>query len=147
MFGTDGIRGLANQEPITASSAVKLAVAAAGTLVASPQGNARRQVIIGRDTRASSEYLEHALAAGLAGAGLDVLSAGVIPTPAVAYLTRASDAAFGVVVSASHNPFQDNGIKFFAGSGYKLTDDEELEIETRFFADKPGLQLPVGAGV
>ena len=146
MFGTDGIRGLANREPITACSAVKLAMAAAEVLASSRAG-ARPQVILGRDTRASGEYLEQALGAGLAAAGLDVLSAGIIPTPAIAYLTRVSGAAFGVVISASHNPFEDNGIKFFAGSGYKLTDAEELAIEARFRQGKPRLPLPVGDGI
>lgn len=147
MFGTDGIRGLANREPITPLSAVKVALAAAAVLVAPKPWGRRPHVVIGRDTRASGEYLEQALGAGLAAAGVDVLMAGVIPTPAVAYLTRASGAAFGVVISASHNPFDDNGIKFFAGSGYKLTDAEELAIEDAFDGAMPGSPLPVGAGV
>ncbi|MBV9997651.1 MAG: phosphoglucosamine mutase [Verrucomicrobia bacterium] len=147
MFGTDGIRGLANREPITPLSAVKVAMAAAAVLVAPKPWSTRPHVVIGRDTRASGEYLEQALGAGLAAAGVDVLTAGVIPTPAVAYLTRDSGAAFGVVVSASHNPFDDNGIKFFAGSGYKLTDAEEWAIENAFDEVVPGSPLPVGAGV
>lgn len=147
MFGTDGIRGLANREPITPLSAVKVAMAAAEVLAAPRAAGRRPHVIIGRDTRASGEYLEQALSAGLAAAGVDVLTAGVIPTPAVAYLTRSSGAAFGVVISASHNPFDDNGIKFFTGSGYKLTDAEELAIENGFHGVEPGLPLPVGHGV
>lgn len=147
MFGTDGIRGLANREPITPVSAVKVAMAAAAVLAAPKAGGRRPHVVIGRDTRASGEYLEQALGAGLAAAGIDVLTAGVIPTPAVAYLTRSSGAAFGVVISASHNPFDDNGIKFFTGSGYKLTDAEELAIENAFSGVVPGSPLPVGEGV
>lgn len=147
MFGTDGIRGLANREPITPLSAVKLAMAAARVLAAPHASGRRPYVIIGRDTRASGEYLEQALAAGLAGAGLDVFTAGVIPTPAVAHLTRSSGAAFGVVISASHNPFDDNGIKFFSGSGYKLTDAEEMAIESGFSSAEGGAPLPVGEGI
>jgi phosphoglucosamine mutase len=147
MFGTDGIRGLANREPITPLSAVKVAMAAAAVLAAPKAGGRRAHMIIGRDTRASGEYLEQALGAGLAAAGIDVLTAGVIPTPAVAYLTRSSGAAFGVVISASHNPFDDNGIKFFTGSGYKLTDAEELAIENAFCGVAPQPPLPVGEGV
>jgi phosphoglucosamine mutase len=147
MFGTDGIRGLANREPITPLSAVKVAMAAATVLAGPKVGGRRPHVVIGRDTRASSEYLEQALGAGLAAVGVDVLTAGVIPTPAVAYLTRSSGAAFGAVISASHNPFDDNGIKFFTGSGYKLTDAEELAIENAFYGVVPGSPLPVGEGV
>jgi phosphoglucosamine mutase len=147
MFGTDGIRGLANREPITPLSAVKVAMAAAAILAAPKAREKRPHVVVGRDTRASGEFLEQALSAGLAAAGVDVLTAGVIPTPAVAYLTRSSGAAFGVVISASHNPFDDNGIKFFTGSGYKLTDAEELAIENAFSGVMPASPLPVGEGI
>jgi phosphoglucosamine mutase len=133
LFGTDGIRGIANQEPLTAPSVIKLAQAAAEVL--SPVLNRSGQkVILGRDTRASGDFLEAAFASGLASAGLDVLLAGPIPTPAVAYLTAYHEAAFGVVLSASHNPFQDNGIKFFGSDGYKLDDDLEEAIEKRFLS-------------
>jgi phosphoglucosamine mutase len=132
LFGTDGIRGIANQEPLTAPSVIKLAQAAATVLSAS-QNQPSQKVIVGRDTRASGDFLEAAVAAGLASAGFDVLLAGQIPTPAVAYLTAHHEAAFGVVLSASHNPFQDNGIKFFGPDGYKLDDHLETAIEKRFF--------------
>ena len=131
LFGTDGIRGIANQEPLTASSVIKLAQAAAMVL-SSTQNQSGQKVIVGRDTRASGDFLEAAFAAGLASVGLDVFLAGMIPTPAVAYLTARHEAAFGVVLSASHNPFRDNGIKFFGSDGYKLDDNLEAAIETRF---------------
>ena len=133
LFGTDGIRGIANQEPLTAPSVIKLAQVAAAVL--SPaQNRSGQRVILGRDTRASGDFLEAAFASGLASAGLDVLLAGPIPTPAVAYINAYHQAAFGVVLSASHNPFQDNGIKFFGPDGYKLDDDLEEAIETRFLS-------------
>lgn len=131
LFGTDGIRGIANQEPLTASSVIKLAQAAAMVL-SSTRNQSGQKVIVGRDTRVSGDFLEAAFSAGLASAGLDVFLAGAIPTPAVAYLTSRHEAAFGVVLSASHNPFQDNGIKFFGPDGYKLDDGLEQAIETRF---------------
>jgi phosphoglucosamine mutase len=130
LFGTDGVRGIANIEPITATSALKLSEAAANVL-ARQENNPT--VIVGRDTRASGEMLESAIAAGLASCGVDVLLAGVMPTPAIAYLTLTHQAAFGIVISASHNPFQDNGIKFFGPDGYKLSDQLELAIETQYF--------------
>ena len=133
LFGTDGIRGIANQEPLTAPSVVRLAQAAA-TVLSLGQNRSGQKVILGRDTRASGDFLEAALASGLASAGLDVLLAGTIPTPAVAYLTAYHQAAFGVVLSASHNPFRDNGIKFFGPDGYKLDDALEEAIEKRFLS-------------
>jgi phosphoglucosamine mutase len=143
LFGTDGIRGIANQEPLTASSVIRLAQAAATVLA--PVGNQPGQkVIVGRDTRASGDFLEAAVAAGLSSAGLDVLLAGPIPTPAVAYLTAHHEAAFGVVLSASHNPFQDNGIKFFGPDGYKLDDDLEDAIEKRFLGPPSPTSESVG---
>jgi phosphoglucosamine mutase len=131
LFGTDGIRGIANQEPLTASSVIRLAQAAA-TVLSPGRNQPGQKVIVGRDTRASGDFLEAAVAAGLSSAGLDVLLAGPIPTPAVAYLTAHHEAAFGVVLSASHNPFRDNGIKFFGPDGYKLEDDLENAIEKHF---------------
>jgi len=130
LFGTDGVRGIANIEPITATSALRLAVAAARVLARHKSDSI---AIIGRDTRASGEMLESAMAAGLASCGVDVLLAGIMPTPAIAYLTPTHQADFGVVISASHNPFQDNGIKFFGPDGYKLSDQLELAIEAEFF--------------
>jgi phosphoglucosamine mutase len=128
LFGTDGVRGVAGRD-LTARLALDLSVAAAHVL-GSPGGDGRRPVaVVGRDPRASGEFLESAVVAGLASSGVDVLRLGVIPTPAVAYLAKALDADFGVVLSASHNPAPDNGIKFFARGGLKLPDAVEGEIE------------------
>jgi phosphoglucosamine mutase len=132
LFGTDGIRGEANLEPLTPGSAVNLGLAAAKVLLA-PIPSEQPSALIGRDTRASGEFLEAAIAAGLASAGVDVIQAGIIPTPAVAYLTSRYQASFGIVLSASHNPFSDNGVKFFGPDGYKLTDEQEAAIETAFW--------------
>lgn len=134
LFGTDGVRGLANRD-ITAELAVDLAVSAAHVLadVGAFEGRAsvRPTAIVGRDTRASGEFLEAAVVAGLASAGVDVTVVGVVPTPAVAWLTATSGADLGVMLSASHNPMPDNGIKFFARGGHKLADDIEDQIEQR----------------
>ncbi len=131
LFGTDGVRGLANRD-ITAELAVDLAVAAAHVLgdVGAFVGH-RPRAVVGRDTRASGEFLEAAVVAGLASAGVDVTVAGVVPTPAVAWLTAELDADLGVMLSASHNPMPDNGIKFFARGGHKLADHIEDAIEQR----------------
>jgi phosphoglucosamine mutase len=139
-FGTDGVRGRVGQFPITPDFALRLGFAAGETLVAHARelGHAkdgeRPAVLIGKDTRISGYMLEAALEAGFAAAGADVMLCGPLPTPAVAYLTRALRLAAGVVISASHNPFDDNGIKFFAAGGYKLPDAVEREIETRLDA-------------
>jgi phosphoglucosamine mutase len=131
IFGTDGVRGIAGVE-LNAQLALDLAVAAVPVLApaAAAAGHGRRPVaVIGRDSRASGDFLEAAVVAGLASSGVDVLRLGIIPTPGVAYLTGALDADFGVVLSASHNPAADNGIKFFGRSGIKLPDQMEDEIE------------------
>ena len=136
IFGTDGVRGVAGAD-LTAQLALDLAVAAVPVLVpaAAVSGHGRRPVaVIGRDSRASGDFLEAAVVAGLASSGVDVLRLGVIPTPAVAYLTGALDADFGVVLSASHNPAADNGIKFFGRAGVKLPDETEDAIEARLRA-------------
>jgi phosphoglucosamine mutase len=140
LFGTDGVRGVAGRD-LTARLALDLAVAGAGVLSgASPS---RRPVaVVGRDPRRSGEFLEAAVVAGLASSGVDVLRLGVIPTPAVAYLTDALDADFGVMLSASHNPAPDNGIKFFARAGLKLPDEAEDEIERRLRAQPGDHGLP-----
>src|SRR5690554_5493890 len=131
LFGTDGVRGLANRD-ITAELAVDLAIAAAHVLAERGEFSGHRpRAVLGRDTRLSGQFLSSAVAAGLASAGVDVLDAGVLPTPAVAYLTGATDADLGVVISASHNPMPDNGIKFFARGGVKLPDAVEDAIEER----------------
>jgi phosphoglucosamine mutase len=129
IFGTDGVRGLANGE-ITAELAVDLGAAAARVLVAHGGFTGKRPVaVVGRDTRISGQFLEHAVVAGLASAGVDVIRLRVLPTPGVAYLTDALGADVGVVISASHNPMPDNGIKFLARGGVKLDDALEREIE------------------
>jgi phosphoglucosamine mutase len=136
-FGTDGVRGRVGQFPITPEFALRLGFAAGQTLVAHAhaQGHAREgerpAVLIGKDTRISGYLLEAALESGFAAAGVDVMLCGPLPTPAVAYLTRALRLAAGVVISASHNPYDDNGIKFFAAGGFKLPDAVEEEIEAR----------------
>ncbi|HEX7039095.1 MAG TPA: phosphoglucosamine mutase [Trueperaceae bacterium] len=126
-FGTDGVRGVAGRHPMTASFALGLGVATAELLKAA--GKARPSVVIGMDTRRSGPMLALALGAGLTSRGADVTDLGVVPTPAVSYLTRALGADAGIVVSASHNPFDDNGIKVFNSAGEKLDDDLEAELE------------------
>jgi phosphoglucosamine mutase len=143
LFGTDGVRGVANRE-LTAELALALGTAAARRL-ASSGGPGRRVAVVGRDPRASGEMLEAAVIAGLTSQGVDALRVGVLPTPAVAYLTGAYDADFGVMISASHNPMPDNGIKIFGPGGQKLDDDTEDQIE-ELVAAGPGLR-PVGAGI
>ncbi len=143
LFGTDGVRGVANRE-LTAELALALGAAAARRQ-ARPGAPGRRVAVIGRDPRASGEMLEAAVIAGLTSQGVDALRVGVLPTPAVAYLTGAYDAHFGVMISASHNPMPDNGIKIFGPGGHKLDDDTEDEIEELVMAE-PG-SGPVGAGI
>ena len=128
-FGTDGIRGRANEFPMTAKMALKVAMAAA--LVMQEQDTARqtKRVVIGKDTRLSGYMLEQAMAAGFVSMGMEVVLTGPIPTPAVAMLTRSLRCDLGVMISASHNPFYDNGIKLFGGDGYKLDDAMERQIE------------------
>lgn len=134
-FGTDGIRGRVGTAPITPDFVMRLGYAAGKVLAQSEQGAhsgmSKPTVLIGKDTRISGYMLEAALEAGFAAAGVDVMLAGPVPTPAVAYLTRALRLSAGVVISASHNPFQDNGIKFFSASGNKLPDTVELAIEAQ----------------
>jgi phosphoglucosamine mutase len=143
LFGTDGVRGVANRE-LTAELALSLGTAAARRL-ASPAKPGRHVAVIGRDPRASGEMLEAAVIAGLTSQGVDALRVGILPTPAVAYLTGAYDADFGVMISASHNPMPDNGIKIFGPGGRKLDDDTEDQIE-QLVAAGPG-RRPVGAGL
>jgi len=128
LFGTDGIRGTANLHPMTPMTALMVGQAAALHFT---RGNHRHRVVIGKDTRLSGYMLENALTSGFLSCGMDVVLAGPVPTPAVAMLTRSLRADFGVMISASHNPYEDNGIKFFGPDGYKLSDDVELEIEAR----------------
>lgn len=128
-FGTDGVRGVVGGPVINAEFALRLGYAAGKVLAAKHPSRGRPAVLIGKDTRISGYMLESAMEAGLSAAGIDVLLAGPVPTPAVAYLTRALRLVAGVVISASHNPFQDNGIKFFSSRGMKLPDEIELRIE------------------
>lgn len=149
LFGTDGVRGVANAD-LTAELALGLSVAAAHVLAEAGTFEGHRPVaVVGRDPRASGEFLEAAVVAGLASAGVDVLRVGVLPTPAVAYLTGALGADLGVMLSASHNPMPDNGIKFFARGGHKLADELEDRIEETFRAHSAGepWERPTGAGV
>ena len=132
-FGTDGIRGTANTEPMTAETALKVGMAAGRIFT---RGAHRHTVVIGKDTRLSGYMLEPALAAGFIAMGMDVIFAGPMPTPAVAMLTRSLRADLGVMISASHNPFHDNGIKLFGPDGYKLSDETEEQIESLIDAEK-----------
>lgn len=146
-FGTDGIRGRVGDAPITPDFIMRLGHAAGKVLVAhshNPQENERPTVIIGKDTRISGYMLESAMEAGLCAAGVDVVLVGPMPTPAVAYLTRALRLSAGAMISASHNPYDDNGIKFFSATGAKLPDNIELEIEAELekpLTTKPSAQL------
>ena len=131
-FGTDGIRGRANEFPMTADMAVKVAMAAADVLRAHASDRdlgGMDRVVIGKDTRLSGYMLEQALCAGFTAMGMEAILTGPVPTPAVAMLTRSLRADMGVMISASHNPYQDNGIKLFGADGYKLPDALEAEIE------------------
>lgn len=139
-FGTDGVRGIANTE-LTPELAFKLGRAGGYVLT---KGNAKPKVLIGRDPRISGHMLEGALVAGLLSIGAEVMRLGVISTPGVAYLTRALSAQAGVMISASHNPFEDNGIKFFGSDGFKLSDEKEKEIENLLDAKEDELPRPVG---
>ncbi len=129
VFGTDGIRGVANHYPMTPQNGFKL-----GRAIVKFTGKAKPEVIVGRDTRLSGPMLEYALGAGLMGEGANLWAAGIIPTPGVAYLTRELGADVGVVISASHNPFDHNGFKVFSPHATKLTEDEELELEDIMFS-------------
>ncbi|MFD6321384.1 phosphoglucosamine mutase [Streptomyces sp. NPDC058442] len=149
LFGTDGVRGVANAD-LTAEMALGLSVAAAHVLAEAGTFEGHRPTaVVGRDPRASGEFLEAAMVAGLASAGVDVLRVGVLPTPAVAHLTGALGADLGVMLSASHNAMPDNGIKFFARGGHKLADELENRIESVYEEHRTGApwDRPTGAGV
>ncbi|MDD9990213.1 MAG: phosphoglucosamine mutase [Rhodospirillales bacterium] len=143
LFGTDGIRGIANQEPMTAEIAMKVGAAAGSLFV---RGDHRHRVVIGKDTRLSGYLFEPALTAGFISVGMDVILVGPMPTPAVAMLTRALRADLGVMISASHNLFADNGIKLFGPDGYKLSDEMEARIEAAVDAGAHGLAAPDSLG-
>src|SRR6478735_11436381 len=133
-FGTDGIRGLTNREPMTAQMALSVGMAAGAHFL---RGDHRHRVVIGKDTRLSGYMMESAMVAGFTSVGMDVVLLGPMPTPAVAMLTRSMRADMGVMISASHNPYADNGIKLFGPDGYKLSDADELAIEAMIDGDVP----------
>lgn len=141
LFGTDGIRGAANSEPMTATTALRVAMAAARQFT---RGDHRHRVVIGKDTRLSGYMLEPALTAGFISMGMDVALLGPLPTPAIAMLTRSLRADLGVMISASHNPFEDNGIKLFGPDGYKLSDQIEGQIEALMHTETLASDLPQG---
>jgi phosphoglucosamine mutase len=137
IFGTDGVRGTANIEPVTAETALKLGRAAAHVfknLESRARGRGRHKIVIGKDTRLSGYMLENAVSSGILSMGVDVLFIGPLPTPGVAYVTRSLRADAGIVITASHNPYADNGIKFFRADGYKLDDQIEAGIEGLVFS-------------
>lgn len=145
-FGTDGVRGLANSE-LTPELAFKLGRFGGHVLKEHAPEVEKPLVLVARDTRISGQLLEHALIAGLLSVGIEVLQLGVITTPGVAYLTRVQGAVAGVMISASHNPAQDNGIKFFGADGFKLSDDQELEIEAYLDQEEDTLPRPAAEGL
>jgi phosphoglucosamine mutase len=137
IFGTDGVRGTANIEPVTAETALKLGRAAAHVfknLESQARGRGKHKIVIGKDTRLSGYMLENAISSGILSMGVDVLFIGPLPTPGVAYVTRSLRADAGIVITASHNPYADNGIKFFRADGYKLDDKIEDKIEDLVFS-------------
>ena len=137
IFGTDGVRGTANLEPVTAETALKLGRAAAHVfknMEPQSRGRGRHKIVIGKDTRLSGYMLENAISSGILSMGVDVLFIGPLPTPGVAYVTRSLRADAGIVITASHNPYTDNGIKFFRADGYKLDEKIEAEIESLVFS-------------
>lgn len=146
LFGTDGVRGVANREPMMVETAVNLARAVAYVLM-QRKGGRRPRVVIGKDTRLSGYMLENALVAGLCSMGGDALLVGTLPTPGIAVLTIDQKADAGFVISASHNPFEDNGIKLFSADGYKLPDEEEAEIEKLMAGGTLTELLPKAGGI
>lgn len=145
-FGTDGVRGVANSE-LSPELAFKLGRYGGYVLSQHIEGNEKPRVLVGRDTRISGRMLENSLLAGLLSVGVEVMRLGVITTPAVSYLTRAQGATAGIMISASHNPAKDNGIKFFGSDGYKLSDDQELEIEALIDQKEDTLPRPNAEGL
>lgn len=145
-FGTDGVRGIANKE-LTPELAFKLGRFGGYVLSQHEDSTRRPRVLVGRDTRISGQLLEQALISGLLSVGIEVFQLGVISTPGVAYLTRLQKASAGVMISASHNPAEDNGIKFFGSDGFKLVDDQELEIEALLDAEEDNLPRPSAEGL
>lgn len=150
LFGTDGVRGTANIEPVTAETALKLGRAAAHvfkTLSSHARGLGRHKIVIGKDTRLSGYMLENALSSGILSMGVDVIFIGPLPTPGVAYVTRSLRADAGIVITASHNPYDDNGLKFFRADGYKLDDAVEARIEELVFSGAINHIRPVASEI
>jgi phosphoglucosamine mutase len=145
LFGTDGIRGLANKFPLNGNTVFKLAQSATRQLLLNHKKQGR-PIFIGKDTRRSGDMLEHAVAAGIASVGAEARLLGVVPTPAVAFITRELQGMGGVMISASHNPFQDNGIKIFGADGFKISDSIEEAIEKELLG-KERIQLPIGEDI
>lgn len=145
LFGTDGVRGVANVYPMTTEMAMQIGRAAA--YIFKNGGQRRHRIVIGKDTRLSGYMIENALAAGICSMGVDVLLVGPLPTPGIAFITSSMRADAGVVISASHNPFQDNGIKFFSNDGFKLPDQMELKIEDLIFSNKIEALRPIATEV
>ena len=146
LFGTDGVRGIANKD-LTNDLAMQIGMAAAEILTKSKNENKKPTVMIGKDTRASGDMLEAALTAGFCSVGVNVLSVGVVPTPAIAYLVGKYNCDAGVMISASHNPCEYNGIKIFQGNGYKLPDEIEEEIEAIILDKKEEIEYKLGGDV
>lgn len=144
LFGTDGIRGIANQEPMTSETALKLGRAAAHVFQDSSR---KHRIVIGKDTRLSGYMIESALTSGICSMGVDVLLVGPVPTPGIAFLTRSLRADAGVVISASHNPYEDNGIKFFGRDGFKLPDETEKRIEDMISSGALDSVRPTAGGI
>ena len=144
LFGTDGVRGVANVHPMTTEIAMQLGRAAAHVF---KKDNQRHRIVIGKDTRLSGYMIENALASGICSMGVDVLLVGPLPTPGIAFITASMRADAGVVISASHNDYQDNGIKFFSRDGFKLPDELELTIEELIFSNKIDALRPVASDV
>src|SRR6266567_3121258 len=150
IFGTDGVRGTANIEPVTAETALRLGRAAGHVfknIALQSRGRGRHKIVIGKDTRLSGYMLENALSSGILSMGVDVLFIGPLPTPGVAYVTRSLRADAGIVITASHNPYEDNGIKFFGADGYKLDDKIENEIEGLVFSGQIESIRPVAGAI
>ncbi|MFA5074338.1 MAG: phosphoglucosamine mutase [Nitrospirota bacterium] len=144
LFGTDGVRGVANKDPMTSEMAMRIGRAAAHVFRDSPR---RHTIVIGKDTRLSGYMIESALTSGLCSMGMDVLLVGPVPTPGIAFLTRSLRADAGVVISASHNPYEDNGIKFFGRDGFKLADEVEKRIEDLIFSNTIDSIRPTAAEI
>ena len=144
LFGTDGVRGVANVEPITVETATQLGRGIAYIFKSEPR---RHKIVVGKDTRLSGYMIENALTAGICSMGVDVLLVGPLPTPGIAFITSSMRADAGVVISASHNPFQDNGIKFFSKDGFKLPDELEMKIEELVFENSIDSLRPTAAEV